>query len=225
VKTPLKITCYSLSNGKVELQESKSFSVMINPAALKHEQEISYDDKDTLGQPAAEPKFNAIGPDKLSFDIVLDGTGVVPPVSPEAEPPGNVMDLLQKLRSVVYAYDGAKHEPSRVRLLWGTLIFFGRLRTMTTDYTLFKPSGDPLRAKVAMSFVGTMSKDKMALVSNRSSPDLNHRVVVREGDSLPLMCHAIYGDSSYYPEVARHNGLVQFRQLAPGLVLDFPPLQ
>ena len=224
MKTLLTLTRFNLNRGTVSLDTANSFSVMINPASLKHDQVIQYNTAKALGQAGVDAKFSAMGVDKVSIAIVLDGTGVVPSASPGAAPP-DVMTQLQSLRNVVYAYVGKKHEPSRVRLLWGTLIFFGRMTSMSTDYTLFKPSGDPLRAKVSMSFIGTMSKDKMALVSNRSSPDLNHRVVVREGDSLPLMCHAIYGDSSYYPEVARHNGLVQFRQLATGLVLDFPPLQ
>ena len=40
----------------------------------------------------------------------------------------------------------------------------------------------------------------------------------------PLLCHRIYGDSRYYVDVARFNGLQAFRALAPGLTLHFPPL-
>ena len=62
------------------------------------------------------------------------------------------------------------------------------------------------------------------LLANRTSPDLSHRVQVCEGDTLPLLCHRIYGDASYYPEVARFNRLQGFRHLPAGLQLDFPPL-
>jgi nucleoid-associated protein YgaU len=112
-----------------------------------------------------------------------------------------------------------------VRLLWGSLIFFGRMTSMSTQYTLFKASGEPLRAKVDLQFVGTMSKSESQLVANRSSPDLSHVVVVRDGDTLPLLCNRIYGDSSYYPEVAQANGLAGFRELLPGQRLVFPPLE
>jgi len=49
-------------------------------------------------------------------------------------------------------------------------------------------------------------------------------VVVKDGDTLPLLCHRIYGDSGYYADVARFNGLSSFRRLKPGLALHFPPL-
>jgi len=47
---------------------------------------------------------------------------------------------------------------------------------------------------------------------------------VRDGDTLPLLCHRIYGDPGYYLDVARHNQLTDFRQLRPGAKLHFPPL-
>jgi len=40
-----------------------------------------------------------------------------------------------------------------------------------------------------------------------------------------LMCYRIYRDASYYPEVARHNGLTDFRNLVPGTRVSFPPLR
>ena len=106
----------------------------------------------------------------------------------------------------------------------GTIIFFGRLDAMSVRYTLFKPSGAPLRARVELSFVGTMSKKEGELVSNKSSPDLSHTVTVVEGDTLPLLCDRIYSDPSYYPDVARFNNLSDFRRLQPGQRLHFPPL-
>jgi nucleoid-associated protein YgaU len=109
-----------------------------------------------------------------------------------------------------------------VRILWGKLIFFGRLQKLIIDYTLFKPSGEPLRAKIDLSFVGTMSAKEESLEAKRSSPDLTHEVQFQAGDSPPLMCHRIYGDSAYYAAVARYNNIFNFRAIRPGTTL-FPP--
>jgi nucleoid-associated protein YgaU len=49
--------------------------------------------------------------------------------------------------------------------------------------------------------------------------------LVRDGDTLPLLCERIYGDPGYYIDVARFNGLVHFRCLEPGTRLHFPPLE
>lgn len=223
-KSRLTLTRYRVNaDGTVTIDASVATTVMINPAEVRHTHSISYDHTQTLGQVAADPKFAAVGPEKLSFSLVFDGTGAVP--LPPGETAKDVKTRLQELRQVVYAYVGTQHEPGHVRLLWGSLIFFGRLESMTTAFTLFKPGGDPLRAKIELAFVGAMSKQAAALVSNRSSPDLSHQVLVREGDTLPLLCWRIYGDAAYYPEVARFNRLADFRRLAPGLRLQFPPLQ
>ena len=53
----------------------------------------------------------------------------------------------------------------------------------------------------------------------------SHRVLVKEGDTLPLLCHEIYGDAWYGPQVARFNHLADFRRLVPGTQLHFPPLE
>ena len=125
---------------------------------------------------------------------------------------------------VIYEYVGSRHQHGHVCLVWGSLIFYARLQSMSTQYTLFKPSGTPLRAKIDLEFVGFSSKKEAELAANRSSPDLSHLVEVREGDTLPLLCYRIYGDSAYYAEVAEHNHLADFRTLKAGTQLHFPPL-
>jgi len=223
-KTQLTLTrAYPRLDGTMSIDSGITFAVMVNPSELMHDHSITYNTQRTLGQVGSDAKFSAVDPDKLKFSITLDGTGVVPPSSPG----GAVKDVktqLAGLNNVVYRYVASKHEPAHVRVLWGTIIFFGRMKSMSVRYTLFKPSGDPLRAKVDMSFVGTMTKKEGELTANRSSPDLSHTVVAKAGDTLPLLCDRIYGDPSYYDEVARFNGLASFRHLQPGQRLHFPPL-
>jgi phage tail protein X len=224
-KSPLTITRVNIDPaGKVEIVRNVSFTAMLNPQDLTHSRSISYDERPTLGQVGSPLRFRAVGPDTVGFSLLFDGTGVVKPVSAAAEVK-QVIEYVAELNRVVFLYDGAKHEPGHVRVLWGTLILCGRLQSMSTQYTLFKPSGEPLRAKVALQFKGFISQKQESLMANRSSPDLSHVVEVHQGDTLPLLCHRIYGDASYYPEVARVNGLAQFRSLEPGRKLHFPPLE
>jgi nucleoid-associated protein YgaU len=222
VKNRMLMTRYSVkSDGTIKLDPLVSFTTMINPADVKHVTGITYDKQKTLGEANGAPKFSAVADEKLSFSLVLDSTGVVPGLSPVPVPVKLQIKLLSK---VVYDYVGTLHETPYTRLLWGTLIFYGRLESMSTSYTLFKPSGEPLRAKVDLSFIGATTRKASGLMANRSSPDLTHRVTVREGDTLPLLCERIYGDPGWYLDVAAFNGLNDFRRLAPGRQLSFPPL-
>lgn len=223
-KSQLTITRVEVAeDGSMTIDRSTSFTAMLNPAEFKHKREIRYNTRPTLGQVGSDTRFSAVQPDTVSFSLLIDGTGVVPVRAEDANK--EVSDHVKTLYDVVYKYDGEEHEPDHVRLLWGTLILYGRLQSMSVQYTLFKPSGDPLRCKVDLEFVGFMSTREAELAANRSSPDLSHLIEVRDGDTLPLLCSRIYGDPAYYPEVARHNHLGGFRDLRPGMLLHFPPLE
>jgi LysM repeat protein len=218
-KKKLRLTqCKVMKGGKIEVIDSNSFEVMLNPASYSNTYSISYNDKQAIGQSASNPKFNVIKPQDISFEIVFDGTGVVDPSAPD------VKDQIHGLRNI-FSYSGDEHQPLVTRVLWGNLIFFGRLTSMSVNYTLFKPSGEPLRAKVTLVFKEFMSEEEESLRANRKSTDLTHVVEVRAGDTLPLLCYRIYRDCDYYTQVARLNKITNFRDIKPGTKLFFPPLR
>lgn len=225
-KQSLSITGCSINDatGIVTVDAGASYKLLINPAEFSHERTICYNTRRTQGQVGNPVRFSAINPDKISFSVVFDGTGAVPSPQGLFGTP-EVADQIESLSRIVYAYQGGKHQPNPVQILWGTLIFYGRLQSLATQYTLFKPGGAPLRAKADLQFMGFVSSEQGRIQADRSSPDLSHAVEVREGDTLPLLCQRIYGDSRYYPEVAAYNGLREFRRLQPGARLHFPPLR
>lgn len=220
-KTLLKISGCSVSKaGGVTVDSAKpSFQALINPAGYDHTFSISYAKTKALGQPGTEAKYSFSKPEQLDLkELVLDGTGAVP---------GRVIAVktqVEQLRNTVYTYVGTDHEAPIVQLVWGSLIFYGRVQSMVLKYTLFKPNGEPLRAKVTLVLKEFSTIAEIIKEARASSPDLTHMIEVRAGDTLPLLCERIYKDSSYYLEVARINGLTAFRQLAPGSRLRFPPL-
>jgi hypothetical protein len=224
-KESLRLTACKVDRetGVVTVEKSEYYELVINPSEFSHERTICYNTKRTQGQTGNPLKFSAVNPDKISFSVVFDGTGVVAPQDPNA--PSDVVNQIEALSAIVCNYQGDDHEPNPVQLLWGTLIFQGRLQSLSTNYTLFKPSGAPLRARSELVFKGFGSNTEINLLADRSSPDLSHSVTVVIGDTLPLLCQRIYGDSRYYPEVAAYNGLREFRRLQPGARLHFPPLR
>ena len=212
-------SCTVEKGGKISVAKTPVFEALINPAGYDHHLQVRYSQKKTVGTTGGEAKFDAIQAEKIALKpLVLDGTGAVP---------GTTMTVKQqvdKLRKAVYSYVGEKHEPPIVQVVWGSMLFYGRIESMKFDYTLFTPGGEPLRAKVTLSFVNFMSAAEGVKVQAASSPDLTHLVVVKAGDTLPLLCERIYRDPLYHMEVARINGLSLLRQLEPGMSLRFPPL-
>lgn len=217
-KTKLRISPCDVKDGVAKVNGKPSFEALINPAGYRHVSEIRYSRNVAFG-PGVERKFSTNKPDRIEFkEMILDGTGVVEGTRT------SVKQQIDLLRSVAYTYQGTNHEPPVVEVSWGPLLFKARMESLAVDYTLFKPNGEPLRAKVSLTFVAYKSTDEVFREAGLESPDLTHLVEVKAGDTLPLLCHQIYNDSSYYMEVARINNLDNFRRLEPGQLLRFPPL-
>jgi len=223
LKKKMKLTAVAVDKGKLGA-EGDSFEVMINPAGFLRTQGICFSEDKAQGSIGSEQKFTRVSPDKLSFDIVMDGTGVVA-VSGSGGEPDDVKTQVKNLRAVVSRYEGSQHDVNVVKVLWGTTLFYGRLDSLVIEYTLFKPDGDPLRAKVKLSFTEFLSKEEEVKKKANESPDMTHLIEVMAFDTLPALCRKIYGDDAYYVDVARINNLVNFRRIPPGTHLRFPPLR
>ncbi len=219
MKTRLKISPCTVDGDQVTVSTGDAFEAMINPSGYSHSSAIVYTETKTSGNSGEEKKYTRTEPEKLEFkQLVLDGTGVV------ADTESSVREQIALLRQVAYTFSGDQHQAPVVQVSWGPLLFNGRLESLKVEYTLFKPNGEPLRAKLDLKFISFKTNQEIFREADLQSPDLTHLVEVRAGDTLPLLCQRIYKDSSYYQAVARFNGLRQFRALIPGQVLRFPPL-
>ncbi len=217
-----KLSIQGYSDDAFSTKNGSAFVVMINPASLNHGFSLKYTEDKTIGKTAKLPKFDTVGDETLSMDFILDTTGAV---AINTENSGKtVPDMVSALQDVVYKYYGTEHQPNFIEIVWGTFLFKCRLTSLKVDYQMFKPSGEPLRAKISLGFKGYMDVAKESSSANKSSPDLTHIVTIMEGDNLPALCNKIYKDSSHYLKIAEINGLSDVRDLNVGNKLIFPPL-
>ena len=211
----MKIVAYADANYSDTIG---SYDVLFNPENIsdKKEQQFSTSNS-TNGSSAQTVTYKGVGPANFEVTLFFDGTGII-----SKEP---VESQLQKLRRLVYDFNGDIHEPNYLRIYWGTQsLFEGRLTSWDVNHTLIDLDGSPLRSELSISLVDSVSAKKKALEERKNSSDLTHVRTVVAGDTLPLMCHKIYRDSSYYLKVARANKLVDFRNLNPGDKIAFPPI-
>jgi len=195
------------------------YSVMINPESIKWQRNISYNDEQAPNTSTASQKYKATPSDTLNFDIVIDCTGIV-------DPDRTVMSKeIKSLEKLVSAYNGKIHRPNFLIIQWGqNLTFKGVLTSMDISYTLFRPDGSPLRAKISLSFTMYVSPETVTKLDQPESPDISHVVTVVEGITLPQLCQQTWNDDSYYVQVARYNDLNKFRNLKGIQKLIFPPI-
>lgn len=196
-----------------------AFTVMVNPEEYSRSFGIKYAKQQGSGSSAAPMKYAKTDPEGITLTFFLDGTGAL-----ASETATDVPTALSSFETVAYEYNGDIHSPNYLKITWGSLLFKGRLQKYTVSYTLFKPDGTPLRAKIKATFQESLSPSTISKKEGDTSPDLTHVHTVIAGDSLPLLCKKIYNDQNAYLQVAKHNGLLHFRNLEPGQQLMFPPI-
>jgi hypothetical protein len=223
-----------------QVSEEVAYVVQVNPSSYTLNHVLHYTHQQGQGFSGSEATYNQSEPTTLTFEFLFDGTGVVVPHAELGEVPvvgaiasalpGKkddfiVTDEIEKFNQVVYAFEGEIHRPRQILLIWGDFLAFPCVLTsLSYNFTLFKPDGSPLRAVAKCSFQESISDAERERRDNASSPDLTHLRDVKQGDTLPLMSHRIYGKPDFYLEVARVNKVVNFRRLQAGTRLAFPPI-
>ena len=197
----------------------KPFEAMLNPESYTLDYKVEYQDGQGQGTSSAQQRFTVKKPDEFSFELLLDSTGII-----DSKPRESIDADIVELRDLLLKYEGDIHEPKHFKVVWGTLLFKGRCTGLNINIKLFNPDGKPIRAICKVSFKGSIEDNLRTATERRQSPDLTHYRLVKAGDTLPNLCYQIYGNSSYYLQVARVNKLAGFRQLVPGQELFFPPL-
>jgi len=214
----LRITAYTDENFQNAFK-AKPYTVMINPESLKWDRSVEYNEKQAPDSSSPSQKYKSTPAEKLNFDIIIDCVGIVDSKRTDMNAE------IELLESVVYSYNGDIHRPNFVKVQWGkNIVFKGVLKSFDTTYTLFKPDGSPLRAKVSLGFTEYISPDQVAKEDKEESPDVTHLIAVQEGDNLPGLCQKVWNDNSFYIQVAEYNQLNKFRNLEGVENLLFPPI-
>ncbi len=221
----LKLLIAAFSDAKFLVPTGEVFETLVNPDSYREQFSIDYSEAQAIGASAANLKYKSTRPRVIGFTFLFDGTGVIPATSigSAVDKVLPVFAQIEWFKRVVFDFDGNIHSPRFVRIIWGPLMFKGRLASLSIDYTLFSPNGMPLRARATAEFKGSIEPFTRALLERTSSPDLTHTRVVAEGDRLPNLSNEIYRSPNHYLEIARANNLTSCRRLKPGASLVFPP--
>jgi contractile injection system tube protein len=195
------------------------FIVMFNPESFAINEEVDWTAECPPGNQGSDYQYNRTKPRKFTIEFTLDGTGVntngvkIP-----------VTAQIALFRAATTGVRGDLHRPDFLLVQYGTFINTCILNSSTVTYTMFDMFGLPIRAKVSASFTERTVKTLSDILGMLSSPDLTHRVEVKQGDILPLLTYNVYNNQTYYLQVAKVNKLKNFRKLKAGTTLIFPPI-
>lgn len=229
----LKIRAYRDAQFNNEVANGE-FTTLLNPEKYVFKYKVEQNRRQASGTSASSSRYNRTPPEDLDLEFLFDRTGVLMNYGDHtttaddklsANGDVGIADDVDLFKRVVFDYNGNEHRPNYLIITWGALLFKGVLTEMDITFKLFTPDGKPLRASATAKFTGFIEDNLRTAIENKSSPDLTHIRIVKEGDTLPLMAHRIYGDSKYYLEVAKANKITNFRKLRVGQKIFFPPIE
>ncbi len=218
-----KVVIQAFKDKKRRNQKVDEFTLPINPENYSRNLKIKHDNSQAPGKGGNDPKFKATESEQLKLDFTFDNSGTVQGNHLDGTPiPTQIKDFLK----VVYQIESEKHDPLFLKISWGSFFVFDcKLSDVSINYTLFNPSGEPLRAKLSATFLQYCEKTEQTRKDDKRSPDLTKVRQVKEGDSFPLMTYNIYNSNDFYLQVAKANNLTSFRKLNAGQELIFPPIE
>ena len=165
--------------------------------------------------------------EKVTLDLFFDTTeqGMV----------DNVVDV-RTLTLPVYSLlkvDTNTHAPPRFTIEWGSgQSLFGQgstsslcvMESMNEEFTLFAPTGEPLRAKLAVTIRMAATVTLQFQETPRNSPNRTTVVMVVRGQNITDIAYQQYGDPTQWRPIAEANGIANPRFLDPGTTLTVPSL-
>ena len=162
--------------------------------------------------------------EKLTFELFFDTTqsGMGEDQAQDVRELTNPFYQLVKIQSNT-------HAPPRIRFIWGKgLAFKAIVESVQQKFTLFNPSGVPLRASLSVSFREYKTLEEQLQEMNLQSSDHSKRRVIRRGDTLNHIAYEEYGDPGLWRVIAeaKDNAAVLSNplKLTPGTEIAIPAL-
>lgn len=211
---------------------------LFNPGEISLSRSAKWEQQQAVGQSKAsvEQEFRSVEAETFSIELFFDtyesrssgltAAGAAATFLPasliggrEATDVRQYTDQIARLVEV----NAELHRPPVCDLRWGVFdIFTGVLISLQQRFTMFLDDGTPVRATLTCDFaeVGTQAR-----ATELHSSDVIKKRQVRRYDTLQSLAAAEYGDPAWWRPIATANGIVNPRDLRPGMTLAIPKLQ
>lgn len=226
----------SLTIAKIKDKDhDETVSCMFNPKEYTFSKQNSWTAKNRKGSDLARFEFANGLPTTLQMQLFFDTYSNIKSESLEGGTPKDVRteytEKIWKMMEVDTAlpdlYGKSKHNKGRppvVMFQWGaTWTFSAVITSIKERFTLFLPTGTPVRSTLDVTFQQIKDKHEHPNTNPTSGGTGGERIwIVSGGDTLAWIAHKEYGDATLWRVIADANKLTQVRQLIPGTILEIP---
>jgi hypothetical protein len=206
-----------------DLKGEKKFNVLYNPERYTLNKGVQIAEIAIPGLDSPVLQFVRGQNEKITMELFFDTTdsGMIGDVKDVRTETGKIYQLVK--------IQPETHAPPRCKLTWGGQLFsFGGpisrcvVESIAEEFTLFSPSGIPLRAKLNVTFREYKTVEDSLKNGPKHSADRTKMRDVKRGQTLSHIAWLEYDDPDEWRRIAEANAIDNPRQLTPGRRLLIP---
>ncbi len=203
-----------------EQGKKKIIPVLFNPSEYTVSRSVNYAKIDIPGTDSPILQFISGGESTLKLTLYFDT---------QNDYTGKKLsdDVRTYTRPIIEAtrIDGKLHAPPQASFHWGSCFFKGVIADAQQSFTMFLPSGLPVRARLDLTFRSNENESDSRKKSPFESPNRTKARYAEKGEQLWRLADAEYGQPKYWRLIADFNRIYNPRKLPEGKILQLPPLK
>lgn len=203
----------------LEIEGHEPIECGFNPQSFTVTKTNVWNFKPTTGVDLPDGEFGGGLPQRTTLSLLLDVSLLGADES--------VKEAADKLFKMMEAGGGGGGgaAPPKVTFRWGSVNLPQAVPvSLTVQYILFHPNGEPIRATVDLELAQSMKAEQGQNPTTRGEAGLRvHRV--KDGDSLASLAHEAYDDPTRWRAIAEANGIDDPMRLSRGSELSIPRLE
>jgi Contractile injection system tube protein/LysM domain len=208
-------------HAKLQFEDGTEIECWFNPTQYSITKSNTWNVKPGVKKGPPKAQFGGGQPKELSLDLLFDASDSSKDVRSEVvDKLFEMMDASDKFAS---GQSKKSARPPTVTFTWGAQVLKAVAKSLSVQYTLFRPDGKPLRAAVKLSLMEVPEGGLQGQNPTTRGEVLESRIV-RDGDTLQSFAYAAYGDATEWRVIAEANGIDDPLALHRGRSLVIPRL-
>lgn len=197
----------------------KAIPVLFNPAEYNISRSVNYAKLDIPG--TDNPIMQFINGGETSLDLTLHFDTQNDYIRKTSD---DVRAYMQPILNALWI-NGKLHAPPEAAFSWGGCFFKGIITDARQSFTMFLPSGIPVRARLELTFKNNEDTLNAGKKAPFESPNRTKVRRAEKGAQLWRIANAEYGHPKYWRVIADFNKIYNPRKLPEGELLRLPPLK
>jgi Contractile injection system tube protein/LysM domain len=221
-------TARGFQHARLEVEGGSKIECWFNPKEYTVQKANTWTPKPANGQNVPPTQFGGGSGRELSLVLLFAAES----------PDSDVVSVTDQLFTMMEAPQSQSSKgknataPPTVVFCWGrTRSFVAAPKSLSVQYTMFRPDGVPIRAQATLALMEIVPEQRKAGAPAKKGQNPTTRAiagvgsrVVRDGDSLQSIANAVYGDPTRWRAIAEANGIDDPTRVRRGASLAIPTL-